>query len=363
MRRAPRDRPEWWPEDRPWPPPEEERRGPSHRFLLRAFLAIALVLVTLAALVAAGGYLALVALGVLDASTTLRLGGVVVLVVAAGAFAMVVRGARTRVGTLGRLVEATAGIERGDYSQRVPERGMRETRALARSFNAMSERLERIDTDRRTFLADVAHELRTPLAVIRGRVEAMRDGVHPRDDDHLAAVLRQVDALGQVVADLGTVALADTGSLPIRREEVDLAVLVSAVLDDHADAALTAGVELTSDVAPEAATVEADPARLRQVLMNLLANALRHTPRGGSIVVATRSTADTVSIDVTDTGEGIAPDLLPRVLERFVRGEGSPGSGLGLAIVADIAAAHGGAVAVASAVGAGTTVTVTLARV
>ena len=150
--------------------------------MLRFGLMFSVVLLTVGAIMAAGVWAALVAVGAISAPAGLRVaafailvGGVALIVLAAGAL-------RRRIAPIGALIEAAAQIERGDYSVRVPERGGREVRALARTFNTMSARLSAIDSQRRSFLADVAHELRTPLAIMRGRLEAMLDGIHPRDD-------------------------------------------------------------------------------------------------------------------------------------------------------------------------------------
>jgi signal transduction histidine kinase len=224
----------------------------------------------------------------------------------------------------------------------------------------MSARLEETETRRRTFLADVTHELRTPLSIIRGQAEAISDGVYPADPAHVAPILDATSTLERLVEDLGTLALSETGSLVLAREPVDLAVLVNASLTSLAGTAEAAGVRLDEDVAADLPTVEADPARLSGVLRNLLANAIRYTPAGGSVRVTAQRSADQVIIEVRDTGAGIAPELLPRVFQRFVKGPGSTGSGLGLAIAHDIVEAHGGTIEATSQGGKGTTIRFTL---
>jgi two-component system sensor histidine kinase BaeS len=178
----------------------------------------------------------------------------------------------------------------------------------------------------------------------------------------MTPILDAVRTLEVLVDDLTTLGLAEAGALRLQREPVDLAELVHDTLGVHRAAAEASGVTLLDDVPADLAPVDADPARLRGALANLVSNALRHTPRGGTVRVAARAGADpaTVELRVVDDGEGIPPELLPRVLERFVKGDGSPGSGLGLAIVRDVVEAHGGAVEVASVVGQGTTVTLRL---
>jgi signal transduction histidine kinase len=273
------------------------------------------------------------------------------------------RGARRLGGVAGPvddLIDAAGRIENGDYTTRIPERGPREVRSVARAFNAMSARLEVTDTRRRTFIADVAHELRTPLAVIEGQVESIVDGVYPADAEHLRPILEQTRALEHLVDDLRTLALTEAGSLPLNREPLDLEQLVTETTAAFAGEAAGAGVNLTVAQAGPGPmpTVSADPARVRQVLVNLLANALRHTPRGGTITVAVAAAATatgtrSVAVSVRDSGPGFPPDVLPRAFERFVRGADSSGTGLGLAIARDLVLAHGGEIVATNPPGGG----------
>ena len=351
-------RPPWWPADQSWPPPEARR--PSRRFMLRFGLMLSLLLLTVAAIVAAGAWAALVAVGAISASSGLRVAAVVILVAGVGCFVALGRAVRRRVAPFGSLIEAAAQIERGDYSARVPERGGRDVRGLARAFNAMSARLSAIDTQRRSFLADVAHELRTPISIMRGRLEAMLDGIHPRDDEHLRAILVHAASLERLVGDVATVAQAETGGLPLHLEQVDLAVLAHAVADDFGEAARETGLEIRVRVQAETMPITADPARIRQALANLVANALRYGAPGGTIEIRIDRAATGAVLAVHDDGPGIPPEILERVFERFVRDPDSTGSGLGLAIVADIAAAHGGSATATSTPGDGTTVALVL---
>ena len=258
------------------------------------------------------------------------------------------------------LVEAAGRIEAGDYSAQVSETGPRDLRSVARAFNAMSARLKASDEKRRSFLADVAHELRTPLTVIRGQAEAIADGVYPGDAAHLAPILDATQTLDRLVEDLRTLVLTDAGSLVLQKEPTDLGALAVETVDSLKVQAEAAGVALRSDIANNLPPVVVDPARIRGVIGNLLSNAIRHTPAGGSVTVGVSASADGVMITVADSGEGIPPELLPRVFERFVKGAGSSGSGLGLAIVHDVVTAHGGKVEVESKAGSGTQVRLTL---
>jgi signal transduction histidine kinase len=347
-----RGRPPWWPEDEPWPP--RRRRGPGPFGCLFGLVAL-VVFVTLVVAVTA----------VIDA---LWLGGparpaqgLLSILVAVLLIVVVVRaigGGLWRTGRiLDRLVDAARQVEDGDYSVRVgPIAGPRGMRELGRAFDTMVDRLDANDRQRRALLADVSHELRTPLAVIRGSVEAIIDGVHPADEAHLGAIVDETRVMERLVEDLRTLALAESGTLTLHREPVDPVELVRDVAASFASVAAEAGVSLEVD-APEAApTLDLDPVRMREVVANLVDNAIRHTPAGGRVEVRVGATPE-LRIAVIDTGPGIDPALLPHVFDRFVKGPGSQGSGLGLAIARDLVTAHGGTIEVQSAT-TGTTFTI-----
>jgi two-component system sensor histidine kinase BaeS len=258
------------------------------------------------------------------------------------------------------LIEAAARVEAGDYAARVPERGPREVRGLARGFNAMSERLEATDEARRRLLADVSHELRTPITVMQGTLEGMLDGLYPVDEAHLAPVLEETRVLARLVEDLRTLSLSEAGSLRLHREPTDLAILLRDVAAGHQAAADAAGVTISVDGIDGLPMTEVDPARIRQVAGNLIANALRFTPAGGRISVTSRRTDEGVLIAVQDTGSGMEPEALEHAFDRFYRSPGSPGSGLGLPIARNLVEAHGGRIEIESAPGRGTEVRFTL---
>ena len=184
----------------------------------------------------------------------------------------------------------------------------------------MTARLETDETQRRTLLADVSHELRTPLTVITGSLEAMLDGVHPLDREHLEPILDETRVLERLVEDLRTVTLSEAGTLPLHPEPTDPDVIVGEVVRAFGPAAEAAGVALVTEVTGDLPIIEIDPVRIREVLTNLVANALRHTPQGGTVAIGGGVTADAVTLTVRDTGPGIEPALLPHVFERFVRG-------------------------------------------
>ncbi len=261
---------------------------------------------------------------------------------------------------LGEFVDAAGRIEAGDYGVQVAERGPRELRTLARAFNAMSARLAAADRNRRAFVADLTHELRTPLAIIRGQAEGIGDGVYPGDQAHVTPILDATASLDTLVDALATMTLADVGSLRLKREAVDVPVLVTSSLAAFQSAADAASVRLVADLEPDLPAVDADPARIRGVLGNLLSNAIRYTPSGGTVTASARRAGDRVAFAVRDTGLGIPSDLRPRIFERFVKSPGSPGSGLGLAIAKDVVSAHGGTIEAISESGKGTEIRFTL---
>lgn len=260
---------------------------------------------------------------------------------------------------IGDLVAASSRIAEGDYSVRVAERGPREVRSLARAFNSMAERLQASDQVRRAMLADVTHELRTPLTVIQGNLEGLLDGIYPRDDAHLGPILEETRLLSRLIDDLRTLALAESGTLKLQKEATDLGPLANETIASFQAQADATGVELSAEAEPDLVR-EVDPERIRQVLENLIANALRHTPPGGKIQVRCAAQGTRALVSVSDTGAGISPDDLAHIFDRFYKSRDSNGMGLGLAIAKNLVAMHGGEISAQSAPGQGTTVQFTL---
>jgi two-component system sensor histidine kinase BaeS len=196
--------------------------------------------------------------------------------------------------------------------------------------------------------------------VIRGQAEAIADGVYPGDAAHLAPILDATETLDRLVEDLRTLVLTDAGNLVLRKEPTDVGTLVQEASDSFRSQAESTGVRLNAEIGDHMPTVDIDPARIRSVIGNLLSNAMRHTPSGGTVTIAVGAAAERIAITVKDTGEGIPAELLPHVFERFVKGSSSTGSGLGLAIAHDIIVAHGGTLEIQSAQGSGTTAVISL---
>ncbi|WP_405525102.1 sensor histidine kinase [Streptomyces canus] len=235
---------------------------------------------------------------------------------------------------------------------RVPVTTNDEIGHLAAAFNDLAERRERVEVQRKAMVSDVAHELRTPLSTIRSWLEAAQDGLATSDDAFVASLLEEALLLQHIVDDLQHLAQADAGRLRLHPEPLRLRELLDQVAAAHRGRAETAGVTLTTRV-EDTPTLHADPVRLRRALGNLLSNALRHTPSGGTVTLSCRRAGDQVVIEVADTGTGIAAGDLSHVFDRFWRADKSRsrqtgGSGLGLAIVRRLTEAHGGTVSVTS---------------
>jgi len=369
--------PAWWPADEPWPPagPSWRWRRIRGRFLWRVALLFALLFLLVPIAFGFLGFLGWLAVGKFGGGRPF--GGppfdgpppflhpfgflffAVVLIGVIGA----VRALRRVTTPVGNVIEAAGQVAEGNYAVRVNEQGPAEVRALARAFNQMASRVQTHEEQRRSLLADITHELRTPLAVIQGNLEGLLDGVYPRDDAHLTPVLEEARILSTLIEDLRTLALAETGALELQREPVDLGELIEDTVAAFRRQSETAGVAIGTDVDPGLPTLEIDPTRFRQVLANLLNNALQHTPAGGSIRITCRAVigdAPAVSVSITDTGSGIQAEDLPHIFDRFYKSKDSRGSGLGLAIARNLVTLHGGQIGAQSEVGTGTTVRITL---
>jgi two-component system OmpR family sensor kinase/two-component system sensor histidine kinase BaeS len=277
-----------------------------------------------------------------------------------------------RVATpLGGVMDAADRVAAGNYDVRVAEQGPPPIRALARAFNTMTERLGNHDRLRRDLMADVAHELRTPLTVMQGKLEGLLDGVYPRDEAQLQQLLEETHVLSRLVEDLRTLALSESGALKLQKEPIDLGGLARDVAGSFGGEATARHVTLEVNSPDELPLIEIDPVRIREVMTNLLSNALRHTPSGGSVIVRVAAwprgsesrvpqLESRIVVEVCDTGRGMTPDAIARAFDRFYKGSESRGSGLGLTIARSLVAAHGGEIHASSEPGRGTTITFTL---
>jgi signal transduction histidine kinase len=261
---------------------------------------------------------------------------------------------------LRHLQQSAAAITQGNLGTQMPLIGTQEFRDVASAFNRMSAALAESEVLRRRMTSDIAHELRSPVSVMRGQLEAMLDGVFPLTTEQLAIVYDQTLHLGRLVEDLRTLTRAEAGQLPLELSQVDPGTLVQRVVADFAPLAQDQGIAFSADIAPDLPRISADPDRLRQVLANLVANALTHTPGGGKVKVAVAGYASAVRFSVSDTGPGLAPEQAAHVFERFYRTDDARqrdqgGSGLGLAIAQELVRLHRGRLWVDSAPGKGST--------
>lgn len=253
---------------------------------------------------------------------------------------------------LQKLEKAANQMARGDLSQRVAVSGSDELAALGQSFNQMAQSLQESEARRQAMTADIAHELRTPLAVQRAQMEAMQDGIYPLDAAGVQVALDQNTLLSRLVEDLRILALADAKELRLENTTVDLRRLAANVLSRFEPAGLERSIRFSLE-AEQIPTVRGDPLRIEQILTNLLANALRFAPQGGLIHIAINHQGDSVSLSVHDSGPGIPESVLPHLFERFYRADRSRsrdvgGSGLGLAIARQLAILMGGSLSAAN---------------
>jgi len=277
---------------------------------------------------------------------------------------------------LDNLLEASGKVADGDFSARVEERGPPEMRALTRGFNSMAERLQVNDQQRRAMLADVSHELRTPITVIQGNIEGILDGLYPADEARLRSIMEETQILSRLVDDLRTLALAESGSLQLRREPTDLKELIRDTVAGFETQAKEKAIKIAL-LLEDAEEMEVDPLRIREVLTNVLGNALRYTPDRGEIKVGVEGASTVEASDalteeavskrsvvvfVQDSGPGIEASDLSHIFDRFYKSSDSGGMGLGLSIAKYLVEAHGGKISAESEVGKGSRISFTLPR-
>jgi two-component system sensor histidine kinase BaeS len=275
--------------------------------------------------------------------------------------------ARTLTRPIRELTAATRAMARGRFDQRVVVRSRDEIGELAQAFNQMSADLSRAIQARRQMTADLAHDLRTPLSILRGYTEGLQEGRISGSPTIYQIMHGEVEHLQRLIDDLRLLSLADAGALSLNRRPVDPRALLERAALAHMVQAEQQGLTIRVEAPETLPSVAVDTDRMAQVLNNLVANALRHTARGEIVLTAREEGAQRVILEVRDTGSGIAPEDLPRIFDRFYRADpsrsregGHQSAGLGLAIAKAIIEAHNGAISVASRVGEGTTFTITL---
>jgi two-component system OmpR family sensor kinase/two-component system sensor histidine kinase BaeS len=275
---------------------------------------------------------------------------------------------RSLTAPLQRLATAARAVGRRDFSQRVEVEGSAEIAEVARTFNEMTSALEESEEQRQNLVADIAHELRTPLSVVQGNLRAILDDVYPLEKTEISRLYDETRLLSRLVDDLRELALADAGQLRLNLRPTATGQIIDMMADNLSMVAEAEDVSLEIEVPEDLPTVQADADRLAQVLRNLLVNALHHTPSGGTITVSARSVGSAVQVSVADTGEGIPPEDLLHVFERFWRADRARAlgtqassqrwarrSGLGLSVAESLIEAQGGRIWAESELGQGTT--------
>jgi len=263
------------------------------------------------------------------------------------------------------LTVAAGRFGRGDFSRRLKLKDKSEVGELARAFNSMADDIEHAEQIRKNLVADVAHELRTPISNLQGYLEAVRDGVVQPDAETIHSLSEEASSLARLVDELQDLTLADAGKLEMSRQPEDIAALINKGVKALAAKATAKGVSLSADLPPELPLADIDCHRISQVLRNLLDNAVAHTPQGGSVTVSAIRRGKQVEVSVADTGEGIPAKELTNIFERFYRVDKSRtratgGSGLGLTIAKRLVEAHGGKIKAKSQPGKGSRFTFTL---
>ena len=273
---------------------------------------------------------------------------------------------RRLVAPLQALIGAAQRQRDGSMTEPIRVKGRDEIARLTAVFNDMAARRRELEELRKAMVSDIAHEMRTPVTNIRGWLEAVEDGVALPDRQLMSSLLEEAVLLQRVIDDLHDLAAADAGELALHPEHVGIGDVIAQTALANLARAETAGVRISTAL-PDDVIVYADPVRLRQAVGNLVTNAVRHTPPGGTVTITGRAEDAAAVIEVNDTGPGIAAADLPRVFERFWRGDKSRnrhtgGSGLGLAIVRKLAEAHGGTVSVRSVEGYGASFSIRIPR-
>jgi signal transduction histidine kinase len=287
---------------------------------------------------------------------------ILALFVLSALFLIAARGFRSLRENAQALDDVMANVNRiasGDYDVRTTERGWAETRELAHSVDLMAARLRTAESRRIALQADIAHELRTPLSVIQGTTEGMLDGVYPRDDEHLELVLRRSRMMADLLEDVRTIATAEAGRLQLHREPTDVAELLDEIAADFCAEAARKDVDVERSGLSEL-MADVDPMRMAEVVDNLMKNAVRHTNPGGRVELGGDVVDGGIRIWVRDNGDGIPPDRIEAIFDRYAKSADSGGSGLGLAIARRLVEAHGGTISVESRLGQGSTFTIVL---
>ena len=363
-----RQRPPWWPENEEWPPKRWRamRGGPFFRrmgclFVVFSFFAfmgfLGLLRFVLAPFIEFHGA------PPLERPDLIISFGLVGFLVLLSALFLGARSLRRMSKPLDELLNASNRVADGDYSTRVEEKGPPEVRSLTEAFNSMAEKLEVNDKQRRNMLADISHELRSPITIMQGNLEGMIDGVYTADRERLKSLYDETQMLSRLVDDLRTLSLAESGALRLKREPTDLGLLIREVVSAFESQAQEKEIQVELAL-NDIEELEIDPQRVREVLSNLVSNALRYTPSQGVVEIGVTESGSgverSVLVYVQDSGPGIESGDLSRIFDRFYKSSDSGGTGLGLSIAKYLVEAHGGKIWAESEMGQGTKISFTL---
>lgn len=346
--------PNWWPEGEQWPPrggTGQQAWSRTGRKMFGAAIAFLTVITFVAVLV--GAVIATVLSGTSSGTRWPTIVGTMLLVFVG--LRIVKRGLRRTWGPVRSLIDTAGRLADGDYSARADVQSSPSMRAVGSSFNTMADRLETADEQRRRLMSDLGHELRTPLAIIRGEIEAVVDGVRDGGPEHMASLLDEVEVMERLIEDLRVLSMSEAGQLELQKELGDVLSIIDEVASSYRPMAAGSGVEIMVAASDGSPPIELDPVRIRQALSNLVVNALRAMPSGGKLTIELKVESGQVTVDVIDTGVGIDPELLSHVFDRFTKSDDSDGSGLGLSIARSFVRAHGGDLRITRTGSGGTT--------
>ncbi len=363
--------PPWWPEDEQWPPrrsPASRRWHSARKSIIRR-VGCAFVILFIAIFIIGGNLIADIIrrkapphMGTMMENVPIgvRIFSWLIFLIVIFGILYLIRFFQKAALPMVEMLEAAGKIADGDYNVRVPEHGPGDLISLSKAFNNMADKLHVNEEQRRMLLADISHELRTPLTIIQGNLEGMLDGIYPADPRMLQAVLDETHTMERIIEDLRTLTVVESGTLKLQMEMVDPTEFLEEIISTYQTLAEAKGIAFSTSIAPNLEKMEFDPTRIREVLSNIITNAIRYCQTGCKICMQCVQNSEYLEITITDSGSGIQEEDLPHIFERFYKGRDSSGSGLGLPIAKSLVEAHGGKISAQSEIDQGTTIRFTI---